>query len=387
MKCLIGTLFFLLLLFKGHSQDVESLNVQRDQIVKEIQATNALLQKSKEKSTNILHQFQLLQNQISNREKLISNYNLELRKISNDIVYLNGAIKSEKVKLDRIKSEYGKMLQQYHRSNLVQNKVLLLLSSANFNQAMARWQYFRQISTFRKNQKAEIQEIQQSLVDKQNQLEVKKQRTLSAKEEKLSQKNNLSKEMATKDKMLQDVKKDIAKLNQKIAQKEKERKALSAKISKLIADNNTALPSTPATTALSSNFEKNKGKLPWPTDAGVILRKYGEQAHPLLKNIKIVNDGIDIQTEPGSKVYNVFEGRVIEAVFVAGFNMVVLVNHGSYNTVYSNLSQVNVVKNQKVGRQDILGVVGENNDGIPVLHFEIWRKKQVQNPLLWIKNR
>ncbi|GAA5225233.1 peptidoglycan DD-metalloendopeptidase family protein [Membranihabitans marinus] len=363
------------------------MNVQRDQIVKEIQATNALLQKSKEKSNNILHQFQLLQNQISNREKLISNYNLELKKISNDIVYLNGAIKTEKEKLDRIKKEYGKMLQQYHRSNLVQNKILLLLSSANFNQAMARWQYFRQISNFRKNQKSEIQEIQQSLVDKQNQLEVKKQRTTAAKDEKLSQKNNLSKEMATKDKMLQDVKKDIAKLNQTIAQKEKERKALSAKISRLIAENNTALPSTPATTALSSNFEKNKGKLPWPTDAGIILRKYGEQAHPILKNIKVVNDGIDIQTEAGSKVYNVFEGRVIEAVFVAGFNMVVLVNHGSYNTVYSNLSQVNVVKNQQVGRQDILGVVGENNDGVPVLHFEIWKKKQVQNPLLWIKNR
>lgn len=387
LKSLAGTVLMLLFLFPSQAQDVEALNAQRDQIIREIKATNQLLTKSKQESSQLLHQFQLIQNQISNREKLISNYNIQIKKITNDISFLEKEISEEKQKLDRIKQEYGKLLQQMHRSNLVQNRWLLLLSSANFNQAMARWQYFKQISNFRKNQKSEIELIQTSMQEKQAALVKNKQATETKKQELVAQKAELSKEKSTKDQMIQDLKKDIQSLNAKIAQKEKERKQLNDRIASLISNKRKSMPATPSTTALSSSFEKNKGKLPWPTQTGTIVKKYGKQAHALLKNIQIENDGIDIQTDPGATVRSIFEGTVLEVVFVKGFNMVVLVNHGSYTSVYSNLSKVFVTKNQKIDRQEALGIIGENGEGLPILHLEVWRDTHVQNPTLWIKNK
>ncbi len=387
MKYLTGILFIACFQSNLFAQDVQSLEAERDQIINEIKQTNALLKESQQESKNLSHQFQLIQNQIRNREKLISTYNLEIKKLANDITFLDNEITKEKKKLSDIKKEYGSLLQQVHRSNLVQNKMLLLLSSASFNQAMARWRYFRQISSFRKNQKNEIEELQTSLRDKQTQLETKKQSTIAKKHDKESQKKELAEEMKEKDVVLSTLKKDIGKLRSKIAAKEKERKALSNKIANLIASKTKSMPASPAVEALSVNFEQNKGKLPWPTNTGIVVRRFGKQNHPVLKNIELENDGIDIQTDEGATVNNIFEGTVINSLYIPNNNMVVLVNHGSYFTVYSNLSEVFVSENQQVKRNEPLGIVGKNKDDLPVLHFEVWRKNTAQNPALWIKSR
>ncbi len=353
-------------------------------MITEIKETNRLLQLNQEKSGNINHQYQLIRNQIRNRENLIKTFNNEIAALDRSMQTLSAEIKDGEQKLDRISREYGKLLHQMHRSELVQNKLLLLLSSASLNQAFVRWQYFRQISAYRKTQKEEIEALKQSLEDKRQEIEDQKEEVIQRRKDIEIQKADLATELQKQDKVLQELKSNIGALRNEIARKERQREELNKRIAALIAEKSKSIPASPTATALSSNFAKNKGKLPWPTSQGVIVKNFGQQNHPLLKNIKIENDGIDIQVEAGSTVQSIFEGTVVKTMYVGEFNMVVLINHGAYFTVYSNLKEVYVSENQKVERGDPLGIVGENREGLPILHFELWNKMSPQNPSQWI---
>lgn len=381
----VATLFLLCNLSFG--QEVEALQSERDRLIKEIKETNILLKENQKKSGNVSHQYQLIQNQIRNRENLINTYNKEINQLTQNVNQLSGDISKGEAKLSRITSEYGKLLFRIHRAELVQNKWLLLLSSTSFNQAFVRWQYFRQVSSYRRNQKEEIEELQQQLADQRASLEKQKEETILRRKEKENQRADLAQELSVQDRILTSLKSDISKLRNEILRKEKQREALSNKIAALIAEKTKSLPASPAVTALSKDFEKNKGNLPWPTGKGILIRGYGQQNHPLLKNIKIVNDGIDIQTDPNATINSIFDGTVVEALYVPNNNMVVIINHGQYSSVYSNLNEVYVSKNQQIKMGDPIGVIGENQDGLPVLHFELWQKSRPQNPSQWIKNR
>src|SRR5699024_8794030 len=234
---------------------------------------------------------------------------------------LNQDIGKGEAKLSRITSEYGKLLSRIHRSELVQNKWLLLLSSTSFNQAFVRWQYFRQVSSFRRSQKEEIEDLQQQLAEQRASLEKQKEATLQRRKDKEAQREDLAQELSVQDRILSSLKSDINKLRNEILRKEKQREALSNKIASLIAEKTRSLPASPAVTNLSNNFEKNKGNLPWPTSKGIMIRGYGQQNHPLLKNIKIVNDGIDIQTDQNATINSIFDGTVVEALYVPNNNM------------------------------------------------------------------
>ena len=133
---------------------------------------------------------------------------------------------------------------------------------------------------------------------------------------------------------------------------------------------------------LSGVFSQNKGNLPWPVKSGNITGYFGRQDHPTIKGIKITNNGIDIHTGKGAEVYAVFEGKVAGTQFIPGYKHTVIIRHGNYYSVYSNLEKIFVKRNDSIKNGQRVGVVGTNN---PDLHFEIWQDKTRQNPVDWIK--
>src|SRR5690625_4345407 len=155
-------------------------------------------------------------------------------------------------------------------------------------------------------------------------MEEQKNATIQRRKDIENQKQDLAHELSVQDRILNNLKSDIDKLRREIVQKEKQREALSNKITALIAEKTKSLPSSPAITTLSNNFAKNKGNLPWPTSKGIIIRGYGQQNHPLLKNIKIVNDGIDIQTEQDTPINAILDATDVAAIHVPKHNMVVI---------------------------------------------------------------
>jgi septal ring factor EnvC (AmiA/AmiB activator) len=157
-------------------------------------------------------------------------------------------------------------------------------------------------------------------------------------------------------------------------------------VSNKVVTKPAAIPATPEITKLSNDFAKNRGSLPWPVQKGTISRRFGKQAHPVLSSISITNNGVDIRTEKSSGVRSVFDGVVIGKKLIPGANYMVLIQHGKYYTVYSNLSDVHVKEGQKLKTGEMIGTVAsDEEDPYAEVHFEIWNEKTLQDPSAWLK--
>jgi murein DD-endopeptidase MepM/ murein hydrolase activator NlpD len=137
--------------------------------------------------------------------------------------------------------------------------------------------------------------------------------------------------------------------------------------------------------ALTGSFAGNKGRLPSPVDKGAVISSFGEHAHAEFQNIKIKNNGIDIISVTGASAKVVFDGEVSSVLFIANLNYVVIVRHGDYLTVYSNLKDVSVKKGDKVKTRQSLGTISTpEGESKSRLHFELWLGTIVQNPSGWL---
>lgn len=135
---------------------------------------------------------------------------------------------------------------------------------------------------------------------------------------------------------------------------------------------------------LSTNFANNRGRLPWPVSRGQIVGKFGTHPHPILNNIDVDNSGVDIATNKGSSAKAVFDGEVTAIVSIPGGNRTVLLRHGTYFTVYNNLSYVSVQKGDKVKRGQDLGRIYTDESGNTILKFEVRSGSTKQNPEIWL---
>jgi murein DD-endopeptidase MepM/ murein hydrolase activator NlpD len=140
---------------------------------------------------------------------------------------------------------------------------------------------------------------------------------------------------------------------------------------------------TPEEKLASGLFEQNKRRLPWPVERGVITDHFGVHEHPVLKNIQVKNNGVDISTAQGAIARAVFAGEVSKVFVVSGGNYAVIIRHGKYLTVYSNLVNVRVKSGDKVAIKQTIGTIGSDDDKT-VLKFQIWNENVKQNPEEWI---
>lgn len=145
-----------------------------------------------------------------------------------------------------------------------------------------------------------------------------------------------------------------------------------------------SLSMTPEVAELSNNFKNNKGRLPWPVEKGVIVGTFGKHPSPIAEKVIIENNGIDIQTAPNANVRAVFDGRVTGIFYVPGAGQNVIVNHGEYYTVYARLSSVAVKKDQEIKTKQSIGTVESNDDGVPILNFQIFKGAVKMDPQGWI---
>ena len=404
------SLIFIFLLFPSmvFSQTVSELERQKTEIESEINYTTNLLKtisSDKKKSITYLN---ILNIQITQKEQYVLSLNREISQLNNKInaikkeeIKINSVIELYQKELKKVKGEYAKMIYAAYKYNQQSNKILFIVSSKNFYQAYKRMLYLKQLVSFRKKQAQKIEEIN-------NQLNAKKTELISLKDnlsiqfsekqilldkqneelEGISQNkveknniiNNLIQSESSIKKQLQDQKKKIEELNIKI------KKIIEEEIAK--ANNSTtAYSKTPESMALSEEFSKNKGKLPWPVEKGVIVSRYGVQKHPVFKNVQTYNNGINIATNPKSSVRSVFDGAVSRIFLIKGEGKAILINHGEYFTVYSGLKEVSVKNGDKVFAKQTIGIALTNEEQSKTeIHFEIWRGYEKNDPSKWLYN-
>ena len=385
--------YFLIILllysFNQYSQQSRSsLEKERDVNLVKIQEAETIL-KETEKSKNItVGKLNVINKQIRNRQSLISNLRSDIKVQSNEIILIRNLIMSLKRDLRVLNNEYSDMIYSSYKSRSSLDKLTYIFSSKDYNQMFRRFNYIFQYSKFRKNQIIEINKVYEELEYQENNLSDinKKQKKLL--DDELSENNKLQKLKGRQRKIISDLNKKQRNLRKEIA----ERKVALENLDKLIRDiirrEKEALLKNGDDDInlleITEGFEANIGKFEWPVKSGFISNKFGEHPHPIIKNIKVKNDGIDIQTSKSSQVHAIYDGKVSTVAFIPGMNNVVIINHGEYYTLYAKLKNLKVQKGDIISEKQVIADLVTNNDGITQLQFQIWKNNIKLNPENWI---
>jgi len=374
----------------------KKLEAQKISLKKEISQINSLIIESKKRSKNLADDLEDIQLKISVRDKLININNSQLNNLTNIINNQNDRIYDLEVNLSNLKNEYEKIIYNSYKKRSTQMKLMFLFASENINQAFKRFQYFKQYSKYRKKQADRIVQIQQEIEENVDSLVISKSQKEKLIEENKDVKRSLTKEKQQQDNLFKGLLKSQKDYAAQINKKEKQAKLIDNEIQKLIRlaiaesnknNNSTNFALTPEGRLISSNFQANKGRLPWPVKEGVIVRRFGTQPHPVVRTTTINSNGISIATSPNSIAYSVFDGEVLSVYGFSGGNPGVLIRHGKYISNYQNLSSIFVKKGDKINANDEIGVVFTNeSNGKTVLKFNVFNELKPENPTIWLDN-
>ena len=402
MRLLSKTLFYLLLfsVIQLNAQDYQErqkkLEAQKISIKKEISQINNLITDSKKRSKNLANDLEDLQLKISVRDKLININNSQLNNLTSIINNQNDRIAGLEIDLTNLKTEYEKIIYNSYKKRSTQMKLMFLFASENINQAFKRFQYFKQYSKYRKKQADRIVKVQNEIEETVDSLVIIKNQKQKIIQENQDIKKSLSKEKKQQDDLFDSLLKNQKNYAAQISEKEKQAKLIDNEIEKLIRlaiaesnknNNSTNFALTPEGRLVSSNFQANRGRLPWPVKEGVIVRRFGTQPHPVVRTTTINSNGISIATSSNSIAYSVFDGEVLSVYGFSGGNPGVLIRHGKYISNYQNLSSIFVKKGDKINANDEIGIVFTNeSSGKTILKFNIFNELKPENPVIWLDN-
>jgi len=418
---------------------IRQLERQRKNALAEIEMTNKLLEQTKANTQISLNRLNLISQQILSRQKVISLLTQEMNQIDMQMQDKQKEIEFLQLELQKKKDAYAKAMRGVYRRHSAQDKLLFILSAKNFAQSLRRIRYLQEYSDWQKRQAEEIVMKEDEITSqKKNLLLIRndKQVLLGSRE---AEHQKLQVEQTNKKQEVQQLNMKQKDLKAQLAKKRRQAQALNSRIEELIAEEvrraeaeaqaarekaereriarelasaktgksnakeNAKVKSvqperiaetkggyamTQAERTLSANFSDNRGRLPYPvTGSHTIVATFGEQQHEDLQYVRTVNSGIDIQTSPGADARAVFTGVVTRVFVVPGYNNSVIVRHGNYLTVYSNLSSVYVKAGDRVSTRQPLGRIFSDPEdhNATILTFQLWKERTKLNPAPWLE--
>jgi murein hydrolase activator len=372
-----------------NAQTLNELKARKDKTKKEIEYINQLLNETGVNTKASLNKLSMLNQKIELQNNLINDYSSQLTLLQKSIDDNLLVIEQLTDDLEKLRAQYSNMIKQAYRNKGSYSQLVFLLSSENFNQAYKRMLYIRQMARFRQKQSEQIDAIRTVLVLKTEELNNRKNEQLDVLNQQRSETSKLGIEKQKQSNYSRELQKREKELKSNLREQQRIEERLQKEIERLISlevKKSKATATTPEEKLLSDNFEKNKGMFPWPTQTGVITDRFGEHSHPVMKNIIIKNDGIDISTNPGEKARAIFNGIVSRVFAIPGGNMAIILRHGEYITVYSNLKEVYVKQGDKVSTKQDLGLIYSDTqeENKTILKFQIRKESLKEDPEDWI---
>lgn len=386
MKRLITILTLALLTISMSAQTVKDLQKQQQQIQAQIKQTNQLLQQTKKNETATVNKLTLLNKNIADRKRLIKSINNEISTLDNDMHNLRQRRNELQTELEALQADYARLVRETHYADMQASPLLFLFSAQNFQQLIRRIRYMSEFTAYRKQQVARIRDTQNEIDIQNNLLQERKDDRQVALKNQQREKDNLSRDERKQQQMLTSLKQKKKDLTAQLKKQQKKADDLSKQIEAMIRKQTQSTSSlTPEQKLIAGGFEKNQGKLPWPIEKGFISGYFGTHKHPVYENVTINNKGIYLQTSAGSSARAVYEGEV-SACMKLGNTYAVIVQHGNYRSVYSNLKDICVQKGSKITAKQKLGTIYSDpeEDNKTELYFQIYRDRELLNPGLWL---
>lgn len=423
--------------FAFGQKNSDKLRKEQDRLEKNIADTRSLLEKTKSSSEATLNELKVIDNQVKYREELLKNFDNQIRGAELKIEQKDQQIVQLQEKLVKLKAQYKKLIIYAYKHRSKQGKMMYIFSASTYYEAIKRNKYLEKIAEIQKKQRLIILQHHGLITSEKKSLETEKERKLRVAEEKRQEKEQILRDKEKQQKTFNKLKGEESKLMASLKEEERKKAVLKQKIKEAIdkeiaaaekarkekerkekekqaaaETKNTKKPASGGTTsapekapasepkkeltitetkevALNKGFESNKGRLPWPVASGTITEGYGQHPHPTLKNVTTNNNGVDISAPKSAQVRAVFEGEVTSVLSIPGAGKVVIIKHGNYRTVYSNLQEAYVSVGAKVStKQSIGSLLPIEGESLSVAHFEIHVVQDGQvvriNPSLWI---
>ena len=385
-------LFICLIINEVKGQEKERLKELQSKAKQEIEYASKILEETKERKNYSLNELKILEYRIDARNKYIRELTAGIEDLDVKISENRKLIASLESDLKKIKAEYERVIVNAYKKREQDVLLMYILASGSFNQAYKRVRYIQQYTEYRQKQ-AKLIVAFKNIIEKKL-IELRRDRDTKDKLIKEKERENISiiREKASKETLIRELTKREKDLITELEEKRKVAEKIKRELEKLIEEERSKQKGvysmlTPEERLISDNFEKNIGKLPWPTKYGIITGKYGEQPHPVLKNIMIRNDGIDISTVRDAEVRAIFNGKVSKIFSIPGENYTLIIRHGNYYTLYHNLKNISVSPGQTVyTKQKIGNVFTDEKTKQTILQFQIWKESQNINPELWLSN-
>ncbi len=403
VKLLLPVLLFL---HTASAQTKRDLEQRKEKLQKEINEANKELERLTKSKTATLTQIETIKKKIRARTELINTISSEINLLDKEINQTGQNISSLEEQMKKLKEDYANMLVYAQRNNNRYQRLHFVLAANDFNQAYKRIAFLQQINQYRRQQAANIDSTQAELNRKKTALENQRAEKNKLRSSEMKQKAQLDTEKKQQDKLVGNIQEREKKLRAQLAEKQKAKQKLERAIEDIIRKEIAAAKKKAATTTgskkvtaenaftltpeaqkLSSTFAGSRGSLPWPVEKGTVSSRFGNHAHPELKGVVVNNDGIDIKTEKGATARAVFNGEVTGIVDIPGSGSAIIIRHGEYLTVYSNLQSVSVKKGDKITTRQTIGRAGSGDDQSAMMNFQLWKGFTKLDPEQWLARR
>ncbi len=377
------------------SQDsAEKIRKSRENMLKEIEYANKLLLETQGKTKESLNEINVINHRLKKRKEFVMGMELEVNVISQVMEdNLNSASAMQK-EIEKINTIYGRLIYNLYRNRSLDLRIMYFLASDNMNQLYKRISVVKIYNNYLKTRKEKLSDLKKELLLKNIELErMKGEKDVLVRGAK-RESATIEREMNEKQQLITQLKKKQKEIEDEIREKERTARRLESELKKLIDEERRKVKSTgkkelltPAEKIISNEFAKNEGRLPWPTERGIITGQYGEHQHPDYKSVIIRNDGIFISTGKGEIVRSIFKGVVSRVFTIPGQNYTVIIKHGEYYTLYHNLVNVLVKPGQNVNTKEVIGTVfTDENTKETILHFQVWKETERKDPEIWLAN-
>lgn len=402
----------------------DQLQAEQNKLEKKLSSTKSLLDKVKSGTQTSLNELKIIDNQVKFREELVQNFDNQIRSADLTISSKDSEVQRLQKKLEKLKAQYKKLLIYAYKHRNRYGRMMYIFSATNYFEAVKRNSYLQRIAEIQQKQFRIIRQHQGTINEEITTIRSEREKKEQLLSEKIVEKNKILQDKEQKQKTLDKLRKDEQKLMAELRATEKQREELRRRIKqaieKEIADaeakakkeqkkneassgsktssgssgssstttkKEVVLTETKESVALGKSFETNRGKLPWPVAKGTITEGYGKNPHPTMANVYTNNNGIDIGAPKNAQVRAVFEGEVTSVLNIPGAGKVVIIKHGNYRTVYSNLQDAYVSVGSKVTTKQAIGSLLPDGD-LSTAHFEIHQvvdgAVQRMNPTLWL---
>lgn len=369
-----GKYLFLIAIVSPMLWSASSKTEKQDILEEEIAVLNRVLDDNEVATNSILGEITNLEYQVLAAQKIVHLIENKEQASEASILRLENQLATLELQKKNAVVQLQKLLLEEYKHRDYKKKLYFLASSSSINQFVNRLNHLGKLKDFRTKQLSVLLNKSAEIRDRLAIFKGTEQEKTSLTNRKFDELVKLNDLLRLKHKKFNDLRQAGNQVKLEINEKRKQLKLFNNQVAKHIVKT-------------KKNQIKFNRKLKWPVKNGLLVNRFGVKKHNKERKVRVENNGIDILVSAEEAILTVDDGTVKAVLEVPGSNTSVIIDHGTFYSVYSNLKGTHLKQGEQVKQGVKLASVGKDTDGLRKLHFELWQGINKLNPEKYLKGK